>query len=327
LFTRNTPIIPGASNSIASLEKLTIGGVDQWILLRGYDLTKPILLWVHGGPGGAQIGFIRQHITELEKDFLVVNWDQRGAGLSYSSSIPVESMTIDRMVTDLIEVVQMLCTRFHQEKVYLLGHSWGTILSLLAIQRRPELFLGFFSISQVVNVKENERISYEFTLRRSKEIGNEKAYSQLVRLGPPPWNNLRSDHVHNKWLQELGGGLIHQGSFMSQLLRPILSSTEYRLFDLIKWLRGQIFSMNVFKEELMNLDFFQTVREIQVPVAFCCGRHDYMAPSELAEAFYKGIQAPNKQWMWFEKSAHSPIFEEKDLFIHFIHDSISKWQC
>jgi pimeloyl-ACP methyl ester carboxylesterase len=111
-FVRKTPGIAGSANSIASLEAMNLDVVEQWLLIRGQDITKPILLWVHGGPGGAQIGFIREYIAELEKDFVVVNWDQRGAGLSYSSSIPKDSMNIDRMVEDLMELVRKLMYSF-----------------------------------------------------------------------------------------------------------------------------------------------------------------------------------------------------------------------
>ncbi|KLT17946.1 alpha/beta fold hydrolase [Neobacillus vireti] len=325
MFTNKTQTIPNAPNSIASLEKINIGGVEQWLLLRGHDQSKPIILWVHGGPGGAQIGFISRYSSELEKDFLVVNYDQRGAGLSFSKKTPKESMTIDQMVNDLIEIAGKLCARFHKDKIYILGHSWGTILSYLAIERRPELFYGYFAVSQVVNMKENERISYEYTLRKAKEIGNEKAYAQLEKLGSPPWKSLNSDRIHNKWLQEFGGGLVHTGNFAGTIFKSVMKSPEYRLIDLIKWIRGQIYSMNVFKEELENLDFFQSSKSIQVPIVICGGRHDFTAPSELAEAFFNQLQAPYKKWVWFEQSAHTLIIEEKDAFVQLVKETVNEW--
>lgn len=180
MFIRKTPRIENATHSIAFLEKHLIGGINQWLLIRGQDSRKPILLWIHGGPGAAQIGFNRHYCTDLEQDFIVVNWDQRGAGLSYSSRIPPETMNIDQMVDDLIEIVKQLCSRFQQQKVYLLGHSWGTILSILAVKRYPELFHGYFSVCQLVNFSENERASYEFTLRQAQETANKKAHIQLM---------------------------------------------------------------------------------------------------------------------------------------------------
>ncbi|MEC0092068.1 alpha/beta fold hydrolase [Paenibacillus macquariensis] len=326
MFTRRTPIIENAPNQIASLEKQLIGGVEQWLLIRGHDRNNPILLWIHGGPGGAQIGFGRQYSSDLEKDFVVVNWDQRGAGLSYAKTISKNSMTIDRMVDDLIEIVQGLCRRFHQQKIYLLGHSWGTILALFAVKRHPELFHGYFAISQVVNMRENERISYEFALRSAKDTSNTKAFSQLSELGPPPWNKLSHDHVHNKWLQKFGGGIFHDGNVMNLLIKPLMRGSEYRFFDIIKWTRGQLFSMNALQKELLELDLLNEVEEIKVPIAFCCGRYDYTAPSELAEGLYKAIQAPDKRWVWFENSAHSPIIEEQDLFVQSIRNTVSEWQ-
>jgi pimeloyl-ACP methyl ester carboxylesterase len=234
-------------------------------------------------------------------------------------------MTIDQMVEDLIEITGKLCARFHKDKIYLLGHSWGTILSYLAIERRPELFHGYFAVSQVVNMNENERISYEYTLRKAKEIGNEKAYAQLEKLGSPPWKSLNSDRIQNKWLQEFGGGLVHTGNFAGTILKSVLKSPEYRLIDLIKWIRGQIYSMNVFKEELENLDFFQSSKSIQVPIVICGGRHDFTAPSELAEAFFNQLQAPYKKWVWFEQSAHTLILEEKEAFVQLVKETVNEW--
>ncbi|WP_026568457.1 alpha/beta fold hydrolase [Bacillus sp. UNC41MFS5] len=325
MFTNKTPAIPNEPNSISSLESMNIGGVDQWVLLRGHDHRKPIILWIHGGPGGAQIGFIRQYCSDLEKDFLIVNYDQRGSGLSFSKNIPKDSMTITHMVEDLLEVVDTLCSRFNQEKVYLLGHSWGTILSYLAITRKPERFHGYFAVSQVVNLKENERISYEYTLQKAKESGNEKAFAQLEKLGAPPWKNLNADRIHNKWLQEFGGGIVHTGNFVGTMLQSILKGPEYRLLDLIRWVRGQMYSMNVFKDELANLDLFQANNHIQVPIVFCCGRHDFTAPSEIAEVFYNQLQAPSKKWMWFEQSAHTVFIEEKEAFIKLVKETVNEW--
>jgi pimeloyl-ACP methyl ester carboxylesterase len=175
-------------------------------------------------------------------------------------------------------------------------------------------------------MKENERVSYEFTLRRAKEVGNEKAYAQLAKISPPPWNSLSGDRVHSKYLQEFGGGMMHKGGLIKQLIKPLITNGEYILFDIVKWIRGQMFSMNALKEELANIDFSQTVWEIKVPVLFCCGRHDYTAPSELAASYYKEFTAPYKRMIWFEQSAHSSPFEEKEKFINSVNDFVNHLQ-
>ncbi|MEB6550484.1 alpha/beta hydrolase [Heyndrickxia sporothermodurans] len=325
MFIRKTSAIQNGPNSIASLEAMTIGGVEQWVLIRGQDRRKPILLWVHGGPGAAQIGFISQYTSEYEKDFLVVNWDQRGAGLSYSKKITEESMTLERMLNDLIELVRKLCARFQQDKVYILGHSWGTVLSYLAIKRHPELFHGYISVSQIVNWKQLEHSSYEQTLQKAKEVGNEKAYTQLIRIGAPPWDKVSSEHIHNHLLQKLGGGVIHKGSFMKLFLLPLFKRPEYHLFDVIKWLKGQWFSKSSLKEEAEAIDLYQDDLSIQIPIAFCNGRYDYTCPGELAEDFYYKLQAPVKKWIWFEQSAHTPMIEEAESFQRFVLDTLKEW--
>ncbi|MGG4511548.1 alpha/beta hydrolase [Heyndrickxia sporothermodurans] len=325
MFIRKTPAIQNGPNSIASLEAMTIGGVEQWVLIRGQDRRKPILLWVHGGPGAAQIGFISQYTSEYEKDFLVVNWDQRGAGLSYSKKITEESMTLERMLNDLIELVRILCARFQQDKVYILGHSWGTVLSYLAIKRYPELFHGYISVSQIVNWKQNEHVSYKRILKKAKEVGNEKAYRQLIKIGPPSWNKANFESIYNYWLQKFGGGVIHKGSFMKLFLSPLFIRSEYHFLDIIKWLRGQLFSKSLLKDEAEAIDLYQSGLSIQVPIAFCAGRHDYTCPGELAEVFFHKLQAPVKKWIWFEQSAHTPMIEEAESFQRFVLDTVKQW--
>lgn len=323
MFTRTAS---ETANSISLLETIVLGGVEQWILLRGQDQNKPILLWVHGGPGAAQIGYISHYTDKMEKDFIVVNWDQRGAGLSFSKNISKESMTVEQIVNDLIELVRKLCARFQQEKVYILGHSWGTILSYIAVQRHPELFHGYISVSQLVNWQENERRSYELTLQMTKERGQKKAYSQLKKLGSPPWRTTKSERLHNKWLGLLGGGMIHEGSFLKMFIQPIMQRTEYRIFDALKWLRGKVFSMSALKEELESIDLYHYSLNLQVPIAFCYGRYDLICPSELAEDFYHKLQAPHKKWVWFEKSAHTPILEEGEVFTRFLLETVNEWR-
>ncbi|MGE6258353.1 alpha/beta fold hydrolase [Heyndrickxia sporothermodurans] len=325
MFTRKTSVIPDAPNGISSLESVTLGDVKQWILLRGKDKNKPIVLCVHGGPGAAQIGFISHYTAELEKNFLIVNWDQRGSGLSFSNKITKEIMTIDQMVNDLIELARILCKRFHKKKIYILGHSWGSVLSYIAVQRYPELFYGYISVSQLVNWQQTEKVSYELTLQKAKEFKHRKAYMQLFQIGAPPWGKSNAERIYNKWLQVFGGGVIHKGSFLKLFIRPILKRSEYHFFDLIKWLRGKVFSMSALNKELETIDLYQTDLKLKVPIAFCFGRHDDTCPSHLAESFYNKLQAPQKKWIWFENSAHTPIIEESEFFYQFLVETVNEW--
>ena len=137
MFSRNTKNIE-AENSVADLIKINIGGFEQWVLIRGESINKPILLFLNGGPGTTNIGIAADTQKQLEKNFIVVNWDQLGAGLSYNKSIPKEAMTIEKMIEYTKELIQYLLNRFEKKKVYLVGHSWGSLLGILTAKRYPE---------------------------------------------------------------------------------------------------------------------------------------------------------------------------------------------
>ena len=164
LFYTKTPKIKDSygnikQDSITSLEKITLGGIKQTILIRGHDTKSPILLFLHGGPGFPEMDIAYKFQRKLEEHFIVVNWDQRGAGKSFSKKIPRESMTIEQFISDAHELIRFLRERFDKEKIYLVGHSWGTTLGLLLTQRYPELFFAYVGIGQVVNALESEQIS------------------------------------------------------------------------------------------------------------------------------------------------------------------------
>ena len=167
-------------NGIASLEKVRLGGVDQWIQIRSHDRSKPIVLFLHSGPGFPELPFSHLNAA-LEKEFVIVQWDQRGAGKSYSSSVPESSMTIEQFIADTHELVQLLLQRFGRTKLILVAHSWGSIVGALTVARHSELFEAYVGISQAVNPPESERMTYRFALETAVKQGNEKAAAEIGR--------------------------------------------------------------------------------------------------------------------------------------------------
>jgi len=315
LFTRRAPEIKG-KHSISELVKLSIGNVDQWIYIRGKNHNYPILLMLHGGPGTAQIGFMRKFQQDLEQHFVVVQWDQRGAGLSYSKNIPLESMNINQFVHDTIEVTQYILKRLNQNKLYLVAHSWGTIIGMLAVTRAPQLFTRYFGISQVANMIENENLSYIHLLEKVKT--NEKAYNDLVEIGPPPWQNMKHDRIHQKYVEKFGGGITHDGKMVNKIFISLLTSKEYTLLDCFRHFKGMYFSMNCLQDEMQKVDLKEQVSQVNIPVHFLMGRHDLTTPYEPAKVFFDELAAPEKQWIWFENSAHTPSVEEPEKFLQIL---------
>ncbi|MBI4832317.1 MAG: alpha/beta hydrolase [Candidatus Lindowbacteria bacterium] len=304
-------------NGIESLEQVTLGGVKQWILIRGWAKSNPVLLHLHGGPGAPDMALARHFDGELVKHFTVVHWDQRGAGKSYSRGIPIESMNVEQFVSDTLDLTELLTKRFNAPKILVLGHSWGTEIGSLAVARRPDLFYAFVGIGQVVNGDEGERISYDYVVGKARASGNEKALRELEEIGPPPYSTHDKLLTQRKWLDRFGG-VSHTGVGMGQLTRIGLTSPDYSLLDGINFFRGQAFSSNVWEnmsKSGYHTNLFQEVPRIEVPVYFLVGRYDYNTPFELTERYYQQLEAPRgKQLIWFENSGHFIPYEEPEKY-------------
>ncbi len=305
---RNTP-----PNSISVLEKTKIGGIDQYILIRGYDTNSPILLFLHGGPGLPEIPLAFCTQKELEKHFIMVQWDQRGAGKSYSKRISNESLTIEQYLTDARELIEILKKRFNKEKIYLIGHSWGSILGILMIQRYPELFYAYIGMGQVVNTKEGEKLAYQYTLDAAKKKGNTKVVFKLEENPPPYWNNFQMLRYFGKWLTKYGGAFYGKKSQWI-MIKKFLKSPEYSLKDLVKMIKGLLNSIKIVWVQLQNINFLEQAPELQVPVFFFEGKHDYQVPFHLVVKYFESLKAPQKKLIWFENSAHCPNIQETDSY-------------
>lgn len=302
-------------NGIDSVEKIVIGGIEQVVSLRSENIDNPIILFLHGGPGTAQIAFSRKSQKELEKSFIVVNWDQRGAGRSYSASLKKEDLNIERFVLDTEELTINLLERFNQKKIFLVGHSWGSIIGLKFSSRRPDLIESYIGIAQVVDMKRGEEISYKFTLEESIRRNNKKAITQLKKIGEPPYKKINDGGIQRKWLSKFNGAT-YKGSLLGIIFKNI-SLKDVKFLKIIDFIKGAIFSLNCLEDEQNKVNFLEDILEINVPVYFCCGRRDYNVPFELVEEYYEKLSAPHKEIVWFEKSAHVPNLEERDKFCKF----------
>lgn len=299
-------------NGISSLEEITLGGVKQWILIRGWDRTNPVLLSLHGGPGNGQIALARFLYGRLERDFVVVTWDQRGGGKSYSSDIPVESMNVEQFVSDTRELAEKLRARFNVPKIYLVGHSWGSMLGALTAARYPDLFHAFVGVGQDVDGVEAEDISYRFVLEKAEKLGNQEALRELRDIGPPPYDDYREMMTQRRWLEEFGG-VAHVA--LRNLWWVGATSPDTSLLDGIRYARGQEFSSRHMAAQVYHVNLFEEAPKIEVPVYFFVGRYDYNTPFELAERYYERLEAPRgKQLIWFENSAHMIPFEEPEKY-------------
>ena len=298
-----TPPIVGADgqpipNSIASLEKVSINGTEQWISIRGHDATKPILLNLGmGGPGGG--GFATRSLFEpLEKDFVVVSWDEPGTGKSYNA-VPISTLTPDRFVEDAYTLTMYLRERFHQDKIYVYGVSWSSIIGVKLVQQHPELFHAYIGNGQMVNTTENDILGYEFALDYLTKKGDTKTLETLRRNGPPPYTGENVTGRYVAFLDELN---VYMGMPPLTVIVPIVPffASEYGYVDKINHTRGIIDSFNAIYPQLKDLDFITQAPKLDVPVYLFVGRYDVNAMYTIVEEYYNVLEAPHKELTWLE---------------------------
>ncbi|HAE60479.1 MAG TPA: alpha/beta hydrolase [Anaerolineae bacterium] len=324
-WTAHTPAILGAdgqplSGSIASLEKIKLGGVDQWLIIRGYDVNKPVLLFLSGGPGASEAARVLRFNSELEKHFVVVIWEQRGCGKSYPSLNPKSDLTVDQYVADLIELTDILRERFDEQKIYLVGHSWGTIIGVRAAQQRPDLFHAYVGTAQMVDVRETDEMIYEMVLEHSRKTGDTAFVQTLEKQGPPPYFGKSPIQPYATLfgreyaLYEAPNIKDPEYRRDGDILMLMLKQPEYGWLDRLYYLLGLMNTFNAVYPQLQEMDFRVDAARLDLPVYIVLGRHDMNNPYQLPEEYFNLLEAPNKQLIFFENSGHGMIWEEASLF-------------
>ncbi|HHW00219.1 MAG TPA: alpha/beta hydrolase [Clostridiaceae bacterium] len=320
-FTASTPHIVDEKgntpeNSIAELRELELNGRKQWISLRGWDKNAPVLLFLAGGPGGTQMAAVRHELAELEKHFVVVNWDQPGSGKSYYAD-KTKNITAETYIQDGYALTEYLKENFSQEKIYLLGESWGSALGIFLVDKYPESYHAFIGTGQMVAFAETERMDYEKALEIAQSKKDTAVEKRLIANGKPPyygkdmvWKSALYLNYLNTYMAE--NPQIHNPGYNT--LRDILAS-EYGLLDKINFFRGIVNTYNHVYQQLYSIDMRTDYPRLDVPVYFFLGRHDVNAPTVLAEEYMQILDAPDKRIVWFEHSGHSPWINERVKFV------------
>ena len=312
-------------NSIASIEKVTLGDVEQTLIIRGADRTKPVMLFLHGGPGSPEFIFLRNTNSAIENDFVMVYWEQRGAGKSYSAEIPVESMNLNQFISDTKELSELLAKRFGKDKIHIMGHSWGSLLGILTAHQYPELFYAYFGIGQVCHQYKGERISTEWAKEQAAKHKDKDAIEALGALrfpdslaGSEAWMDYLP--IERKYVMQFGGGVTREMKGMWPLVMMLLEAKEYTFGDKMNYLKASMFSTKHLWPEVINTNLFREIDSMQVPVYIFQGILDYQTPYSLAKDFYDQLKAPQKAFYTFENSAHSPLMEESERFNKIVRD-------
>lgn len=315
--------LPG---SIAALECVQLGGNSQWITLRGKDVNNPVLLYLAGGPGGSDLAWTRRYLSALEDHFVVVNWDQAGSAKSFGG-VNIPTLTPERYVTDACQLTEQLRERFGQEKIYLLAHSWGSVIGVRLAQQHPEYFHAYIGTGQLVRTVENDVLGYELALKQLEEQGNSKKLAKLKQQGPPPYHaaNLITAYapymtVLNDYMTAHAKG--ESGHGRPNLTRESLIAPEYSLLNKLNLFRGAMAVFSAVYPQIEALDFMAQVPCLDVPAYFLIGRWDVNTVAALAEQYYQQLQAPHKALIWFEQSGHTPHYEEPQKFVEVMVEQV-----
>ena len=306
-------------NGIQEAFSVKVNGTEQWVTVRGKDKANPIILFVHGGPATPITPQMWQFQRPLEDFFTVVNWDQRGAGKTYLLNEPSSldrEINVANYVKDTIELTQYILQRFDKRKVILMGHSWGTIVGMHAALKQPELYYAYVGIGQVINTRENERLSFDYAVAQSTVHQNDSALAELAEIAPYPGDEpLTRDRIvaARKWAQYYGGLTAYRSDSMYFFRAPLLSP-DYRSEDVCALNQGSLFTLERLLEEFLAVDFFG-VKQFPIPVVMFMGRHDYTTPSEPTYHWMSEVKAPQKHAIWFEHSSHMIPWEEPGRFL------------
>jgi len=305
---------------------IEIGGIRQGFFIRAENPENPIILLLHGGPGSPELPMIIPYeVSErLEKYFTVCYWDQRGAGMSFSNSIDPTTMTTAQMVEDTRQMTEYLQRRFNQEKIYLIGHSWGSYLGVKTIEKYPENYMAYIGIGQVSNQIESEKLAYDYMLQHAMEINDELAVSNLQKFDKNATDlptNFDYMTVRSSLMNKYGIGFAHEKTIsMMDMAKIILFFKGYTLSEKAKYLKGMMLSQTTVWNDVVEDNLFESSTIFQVPVYITQGKYDYQVSHTLAREWFDKIEAPQKAFFTFENSAHGVIIEEPEKFVQIIRE-------
>jgi pimeloyl-ACP methyl ester carboxylesterase len=298
---------PNPRISISQLERVTLGGFPQAIRLRGDDTRNPVLLFVHGGPGLPEMPVAHLN-ADLERDFVVVQWDQRGAGKSYRAHTP--GLNAEQVVRDTLELTHLLRQRFGGRKIYLVGYSWGSLVAIRAAIREPQNYAAYVGISQVVDIDEAEATLYREALADARRGPFPQAIHDLEQVGPPPWRTPADKRLAKRSWKQLHPPVPNRMT-PARFTALSLTSPAYSLIDVVKAYRGLAPSYAALQHDIYAADLFHEIPRIDLPAWFLMGRHDTVVSDAVLARYFRTLQAPRgKHLVWFYRSNHAPHLEE-----------------
>jgi pimeloyl-ACP methyl ester carboxylesterase len=304
-------------NGIDEAMFVPIGGIDQWITIRGQNRDNPVVLFLHGGPGTPTNLLDFSMAPAWTPNFTLVQWDQRGAGKTFGSGgTAATDMTIDEMTHDGIELAQFLRGRLHKDKIIIVGHSWGTILGIHMAKARPDLFYAYVGAGQFVNAQDNEAVNYARVLDKARTLGDTKALAELQASGPPPYPVMKALTTQRIWAQAYE----HADSYVAAGQAASLYAPGYSVLDLYHAIQSIRFTLNTFigpsmSGPAMKVNLNSLGPDFAIPMFVIEGPDDYITSPDLAKAYVDTISAPQKEFVMLPAGGHFAVFTHHDEFL------------
>jgi pimeloyl-ACP methyl ester carboxylesterase len=304
-------------NGIDEAMFVPIGGINQWITIRGQNRDNPVVLFLHGGPGTPTNLLDFPFAKSWTPTFTLVQWDQRGAGKTFASGgTTAADMTIDRMAQDGIELTQFLREHLHKDKIIIVGHSWGAILGVHMAKARPDLFYAYVGTGQVADAQENEALNYARVLQRAHDVADTKALAELNGSGPPPYHAMKALTTQRIWAQAYE----HADTYEAAGQASSLYAPGYSILDLYHTIQSIRFTLDTYigptmSGPLMRVNLKTLGPDFAIPVFVFQGPDDYITSPELAKAYVDTINAPQKEFVMLNAGGHFAVFTHPDAFL------------
>jgi pimeloyl-ACP methyl ester carboxylesterase len=303
-------------NGINEKLYVKLGGIDQYVEIRGQDRNNPVLLVLHGGPGASLVPITYKLFLPLEKHFTVVNWDQRGAGRTFGRNGVAEAptMRLDRMAQDGIELAEFLRGRLHKGKIGILAASDGSTFGLMIAKRRPDLLYAYVGTGQVISVQDSYKETYEVALDAARRDRNDKAVAEILAAGPPPWPSRASGDASSKWLSHYSPTSEKVFTAESHIIPLILTAPDFSFRDFTNMLDGIAFTEKNLLGEFENFDIRKQGLDYQTSMVFIQGDEDHRTPTHIVKSFLDSVSAPHKELIILPGGAHTAALALPDLF-------------
>jgi pimeloyl-ACP methyl ester carboxylesterase len=302
-----------SAKGIDEASYVTLGGIEQWVTIRGQDRDNPVLLFLHGGPGDVTNPWTFALFAPWEQHFTVVQWDQRGAGRTLRKSGPgvAPTITVDRMVQDGVELSEYLRKHLGKDKIILVGHSFGSILGVRMARAKPDLLYAYVGTGQVGDATKNYSVAYDALLKKARAVGNQPAIDELSRIGPPPYESGQGYRVQWKWANAFEGA----DQFLFGTIGLALVAPGNSVQDINDTGDGEQLSAERLVPQTKSIGPADLGLEFSVPMFVFEGDEDFTTPTALARSYLESIKAPRKVFVLINGGGHFAVFIKSNQFL------------